>query len=82
MQFIRDMVKARDEALLSMDRDKILAYAKQYSPELLRSFKDDNLFWISVHKARTACRSLPIEERLKSKTWLEERGYRSFDPDL
>jgi hypothetical protein len=34
---------------------------------------------ISMHKARTAAKSLPIEARRLSRDWLAERGYSSHD---
>lgn len=72
-QFLKD----RREALLSMDKEKLLAYAKKYEVKSIPS--DDEIFWIGIHKARTACVDLPMEERSKSKQWLTNLGFRSLD---
>lgn len=70
------MVKARDEALLSMDKERIKGYAKKYGVPLP---EDEQTFWIGVHKARTAATGLPMAARSESKRWLLERGYHALD---
>lgn len=69
-QFLKD----RDGALLSLDADRIEAYAKKYGVEFFG--KDHDLFWPTVHKAITANKNLPIEFRRKSKEYLNSIGYR------
>lgn len=65
----------RREALLSLDRDKVLAYAEKYGVSIIREVADDEyLFWIIVHKARTGALDLPDEERERSRQWLLERN--------
>lgn len=76
-QQIRQFLKERKEALLSMDRTKILAYARKWGVKNMP--QDEETFWIAIHKARTSATDLPIEERRKSKTWLSKRGYYSLD---
>lgn len=71
-QFLKD----RNDALLSMDKEKITAYLRKYGSPVAQS---EEIFWAGVHKARTACLQLPTEERRKSKEWLAERGMRSLD---
>jgi hypothetical protein len=71
-QFLTD----RREALLSLDKEKISNYMLKYGTQ---PPKDEDIFWMSVHKARTALKELPLDARQKSKDWLTERGYRSFD---
>jgi hypothetical protein len=73
---IAAFVKARDEALLSMDLPRINAYLAAYGSNLI--LKDDEIGWMAVHKARTGATSLPQSERETSVKWLSERGYRSF----
>ena len=72
----------RNEALLSMDRDKILAFAHKYSGNNGYADEDEYIFWISVHKMRTASTSLPVNERLLSVQWLTERGFEHWASDL
>ena len=62
------MIRERDEALLSMDAARIRAYFRKYNNTPMPS--DPEIFWIAVHKARTALRSLPMEARSESKRWL------------
>ena len=66
----------RDAALLSLDRDKILAYCRRWG---IRMPNFEPAFWAAVHKARTALRSLPMSARASSKRWLREHGLRSED---
>lgn len=73
---IKQFVKERDAALLSMDREKILAYARKWGANMPG---DERVFWAAVHKARTATASLPMFERAASKAWLEQRGFQSMD---
>lgn len=77
---IKDMVRARDAALLSMDAEKIIAYFREYSPDHGDEFAEmyrhkTRLFWAAVHKARYNATSLQREEREKSRRWLEARGF-------
>lgn len=75
---IEQFIKERREALLGMDKDAILAYAQKWG---LKNIPTDNdeVFWAAIHKARTALTDLPIEDRRKSKTWLTEHGFGSWD---
>jgi hypothetical protein len=67
------------------ERDYILRYQ---NPDALREFlKKRNLpvprskavMEITWHKSITAAKNLPKEYRLKSKKWLEVRGYHALD---
>jgi hypothetical protein len=66
----------RHEALLSLDREKIRAYMLKYNVPCPPT---EEMFWISVHKARTALLTLPRRSRRQSKQWLAARGYHSMD---
>lgn len=68
-QFKRD----RNRALSSMDMETIKAYMRKYDDNA--EFPSDDIFWVGVHKARTACLELPIFERNNSRKWLSDRGY-------
>jgi hypothetical protein len=71
-EFLHD----RKQALLSMDRATIEAYMQKYG---IKVPSNEEVFWISVHKARTGDKFLPMFERAASKRWLEVRGYQSMD---
>jgi len=71
------LLAARDAALLSMDEQQIRAYYQEYNGATMPI--DPDVFWLSVHKARTALRSLPLEARQLSKRWLLERGSKPLD---
>src|SRR5262245_9950806 len=82
MKSIAEFVKERDAALLTLNRDVILAMYQKWADDddYNRMFNArDEVFWASVHKARTAATSLPLEARHASKTWLSARGLSSMD---
>ena len=72
-----NFIKDRNEAFISMDKDKIIAYCEKYKvfiPE------DENVFWAGVHKA--VCNlflledsPISIEQYNKSYEWLVAHGY-------
>ena len=70
-QFIAD----RDEALRSLDINKLRAYAAKYGSSLSMN---DEIAEIAMHKARTACLNLTEDERALSRDWLVKRGYSHF----
>lgn len=67
----------REQALLSMDEQTIRAYLYHYNGNAGPT--DSTVFWCGIHKARTALRTLPMDERSKSKRWLLARGFRPED---
>lgn len=71
-----DFIRDRDEALLSLDRQKIEAYLTKYGSPIP---PDDQIFWAGIHKARTAIKSISDEERQKSIDWLKARGLTSLE---
>ena len=74
---LADFKRERNEALLSLDEQKLRAFHRKWNESEL---PDDRIvFWGAIHKAITGCLDLPIEFRRKSKTWLDERGFKSFD---
>ncbi len=68
---IAEFVKERNEALLSLDRSKIEAYAKKYGVKLPSS---DEAFWRGVHKAICNITSFSDEVRQRSEEWLLKHG--------
>lgn len=73
---IAGYVAERDAAFLSLDRATIEAFCRTYGLPI--SPKED-VFWGTVHKARTGAKTLPLEARSLSKRWLTERGLESWD---
>jgi hypothetical protein len=67
-QFFRD----RDEALLSLDKDKILACMIKYGAHIPRNKR---VFWADVHKARLALSCVDAEGKILSRNWLVEKGW-------
>lgn len=59
------IVAERDAAMLSMDEPTIRAYYRKYNDR--EAPVDMEVFWRMVHKARTAIRTFPMEERQLSK---------------
>lgn len=67
----------RDEALLSMDEQKVRDMVKKWNGTVMPSHP--LAFWGGVHKCITGNNSLPIEFRRKSKAWLDDHGFKSLD---
>jgi hypothetical protein len=74
---IDKFMRHRRAALLSMDEGKIRRFMEKWSPASgIPAGKQ--VFWIGVHKARTAVLDLPEAERLRSHQWLAAKGFGSF----
>lgn len=73
---ISQLVKERDEALLSLDKKKIKAYMKKYNV----SFEPENetTFWAAVHKSIISIKSATDEQRAKSYNWLIQNGFKPY----
>jgi hypothetical protein len=69
-QFFKD----RDEAMLSLDKDKILAYMIKYGAHVPRN---EAVFWAGVHKARLALNCVDADGKILSRNWLSENGFSS-----
>lgn len=70
-------IKERNEALLSLNKKKILAYAKKYNIKLP---EEDKVFWAGVHKAICSLyfvkeNNITLEQYTKSADWLKENGF-------
>ncbi|MDD6490281.1 MAG: hypothetical protein PUG48_10845 [Clostridia bacterium] len=66
-----EFVKERNEALFSLDEEKIRAYAKKYCVSLPENPK---VFWGAVYKSIYNVTDAPQELKDKAKAWLEENG--------
>lgn len=70
---LKQFVKERNEALLSLDKDKIVAYMKKYDVKV----PPDRVFWASVHKAILGI-NVTMEQKENSKIWLIEHGFKPY----
>lgn len=68
---LKRFVEERNEALVSLDREKIEQYAKKYGIEMP---ENDEVFWRGVHKAIANITTLPDDVRMRSVDWLLEHG--------
>ena len=60
--------------LLSLDRDIITDFLIKYNVLSSEDLSDDQVFWMTVHKAIVAIPEIPLKERLKSRKWLLENN--------
>jgi len=68
-----DFIRERNEALLSLDRNKIEAYLKKYKESIP---KNENVFWAAIHKARLAVTDFSEDVKEVSREWLTEHGFK------
>jgi hypothetical protein len=71
---IKEYVKARNEALEGSLEDFV-----DFLNRLGQLPADPRVITVSYHQLRTACVSLPMKLRSKSKKWLLGRGMQSWD---
>jgi hypothetical protein len=76
---VDDFVKERNEVLLRADLDEVIAFQKKHNPGSGWEVAPREVHEVGMHKAITAVLNLPRSHRMKSKRWLTERGYKSFD---
>ena len=77
MTMLEEFVKERNEALFSLDRNKIEAYMKKYE-ELEVEEIPENLFWANVYQAICGIKDAPDELISKALMWLYKNGYTVF----
>lgn len=80
MDHIKEFIKDRYEAMLSLDKEKIIAYCNKYCISVPL---DEEIFWAGVHKA--ICNlyfsentKVSLEQYTKSHDWLSKHGYSPF----
>lgn len=73
---IKQFVKDRDAALLSLDKDKIVAYLNKYNIPIP---DNETVFWAGIHKCIVAINAAPAEKKIDSMMWLIQHG---FSPDI
>lgn len=66
-----DFVKERNEALFSLDEDKIKAYFKKYDIPIP---EDETEFWGGIYKIIYNIKDAPKELKYKACEWLIEHG--------
>jgi hypothetical protein len=69
-------VQGRDEALLSLNKEKIEAFMNKWNAGF--PYVSEVVFWAAVHKARLEILSFPEEEKEKSRQWLLENGFNRY----
>lgn len=69
---IEKFVKERDEALLSLDIDKITKFMNKYDVPMP---KNETVFWAGIHKAICNLNSATSEQKLNSMIWLVNNGF-------
>lgn len=69
-------VLERDEALLSLDKMKIIAYCKKYGIPVV---KEEEVFWAGIHKAILQIKSATDAQKQRSYDWLIAH---KFSPDI
>lgn len=72
-----NFVKERNEALLSLNKKKIVAYMKKYGIVIPT---DEKIFWAGVHKSICSLyfvdnNKVTLEQYIKSADWLKENGF-------
>jgi hypothetical protein len=75
---IAAFTKERDEMLMSLDVDQMIAFHEKHNPSI-GAPSNREVCLISMHKARTAAKSLPKDARRLSRDWLHSRGFTSLD---
>ena len=66
-------VRERDEALLSLDKEKIRAYLMKYG--VAYEPENEMVWWAGIHKAILGIRSATPEQVERSKKRLEYHGF-------
>jgi hypothetical protein len=74
----QEFIKDRNEAFLSLDRNKIEAFIKKWDCCDIPS--NERVFWAGVHKARLSIVSMPKRAKEISRKWLVEHGFSRISP--
>lgn len=68
---VAPFVKERNEALFSLDRERIEAYSRKQGSDMP---EDDIVFWACVYKCICHITSAPEDLVRKAKDWLHAHG--------
>ena len=66
-------IRERNEALLSLDKERIQAFMKKY--DMQYPSDNDLVFWAGVHKAILAINAASPEQKEQSADWLLDHGF-------
>lgn len=69
---INQFKRERDEALLSLDKEKILRFCEKYQVPMPNN---DLSFWAGIHKSIYLLKTATPEQKEFSKNWLISRGF-------
>lgn len=69
---LKEYAKERDAALLSLDKDKIVAHSQKWGIKLPSS---DLALWTGVHKTILLINSATPEQKERSAAWLKKHGF-------
>ena len=69
-----EAIKDRNEALLSLDKEKILAYYRKYDVPMP---ENEIIMWASVHKCILAIYDMPKDVKENSRAWLLRHGFQT-----
>ena len=78
---IKRIIKERNEALFSLDREKILNFYEKYNGKEARTLyerKPDIVFWGGVYKAICNIKGAPPELVCKAVDWLTSHNMTTF----
>lgn len=75
MKVLQRRVQERNEALFSLDKEKITAYMHKYNLPVDNC--SDAVFWAGVYKAICNIKNAPEPVVKEARTWLNERGFRT-----
>ena len=70
---IKKFVKERNEAMFSLEKEKIEAYCKKYDVPIP---ENEQVFWAGVYKSILAIENSPEHLRQKAIEWLDGHGFK------
>ena len=73
MKVLQRRVQERNEALFSLDKNKIIAYLRKYN--LPTEASSDIVFWAGIYKAICNIKNAPEPIVEEARAWLNERGF-------
>lgn len=74
-ELLKKFIAERNEALFSLDKNKIMAFAKKYNNPIAKEGVSDEVFWASVYKAIYNIVTAPPELKRIALRWLRQHGF-------
>ncbi len=75
MKGLKRFIKERDEALLSLDKQKILTFCTK---NMVPVPEDETVFWAGIHKSILHINSATKEQKKASFNWLLVHGFKPY----